>query len=199
MMMKRLFDIALSLIALVILSPVLFITAIMIWYKLQGRPVFFFQERVGKGGRVFKIIKFRTMLNLRDEQGNLLPDEERITSFGQVLRSTSIDEIPQLLNILKGDMSLVGPRPLLTEYETLYSKRQFRRHEVLPGITGWAQVNGRNSISWGEKFDLDVWYVDNQSFIIDMKIIILTVVKVFGRIGVNQEGRATAEKFNGFN
>ncbi|MEQ8156322.1 MAG: sugar transferase [Clostridiaceae bacterium] len=199
MVIKRLFDIVISLIALVILSPVLLVTAIMIRYKLQGGPVFFQQDRIGKNGKVFNIIKFRTMLDLRDEQGKLLPDEKRVTSFGQALRSLSIDELPQLLNVLKGNMSLVGPRPLLAEYRNLYSEKQFRRHEVLPGITGWAQVNGRNSITWSEKFDMDVWYVNNRSLILDIKIIMLTVLKVLRKMGVNQEGIATVEKFNGFN
>ena len=195
---KRIIDIACALIGLIILSPLLLIVSILIYTKL-GSPIFFTQERVGKDGKIFKMIKFRTMLNSTNELGELLDDEERLTSFGKLLRSTSIDELPELINVLKGDMSLVGPRPLLVEYIPLYSKHQFRRHEVKPGITGWAQVNGRNSISWATKFDLDVEYVDKFNLIMDMKILLLTVLKVLQRDGINQEGNVTMEKFTGCN
>ena len=195
---KRIIDIACALIGLIILSPLLLIVSILIYTKL-GSPIFFTQERVGKDGKIFKMIKFRTMLNSTNELGELLDDEERLTSFGKLLRSTSIDELPELINVLKGDMSLVGPRPLLVEYIPLYSKHQFRRHEVKPGITGWAQVNGRNSISWETKFDLDVEYVDKFNLIMDIKILLLTVLKVLQRDGINQEGNVTMEKFTGCN
>ena len=174
-MLKRVFDIIASLMGLILLSPVILITAILVRTKL-GSPIFFTQDRVGKDNKIFKMIKFRTMSDERDEYGELLSDEYRLTSFGKFLRSTSIDELPELINVLKGDMSLVGPRPLLQEYIPLYSKEQIRRHDVLPGLTGWAQVNGRNSISWCDKFKLDVWYVDNQSFILDIKIILITIL-----------------------
>lgn len=195
---KRIIDIVLSLLGIIILSPVLVITAILVKTKL-GSPIFFTQERVGKDGKIFKMIKFRTMLDAKDKWGEELPDEERLTPFGKFLRSTSIDELPELINVLKGDMSLVGPRPLLVEYLPLYSKEQFRRHELRPGITGWAQVNGRNSINWSERFKLDVDYVNSYSLVKDFKIIIMTVGKVIKRDGISQEGRATMEKFNGNN
>lgn len=195
---KRTIDIVCSGLGLIVLSPILLITAILIRIKL-GSPIFFTQDRLGKDGKVFKMIKFRTMLDAVDKWGEPLPDEERMTSFGQLLRSTSIDELPELINVFKGDMSLVGPRPLLVEYKELYSPEQFRRHEVRPGITGWAQVNGRNNISWCKKFELDVWYIDNKSLLMDMKILIMTVLKVIKRADINQDGEVTVEDFNGYN
>ena len=197
-MLKRVFDIIASLIGLILLSPVILITAILVRTKL-GSPIFFTQDRVGKDNKIFKMIKFRTMTDEKDKDGELLSDEYRLTSFGKFLRSTSIDELTELINVLKGDMSLVGPRPLLVKYLPLYSKEQIRRHDVLPGLTGWAQVNGRNSISWCDKFKLDVWYVDNQSFILDIKIILMTILKVVKRDGINQEGEVTSDYFNGYN
>lgn len=194
--MKRLFDFSCSLIGLIIVSPLLLLAALLIRMKL-GSPVLFRQMRPGLYGRPFFVYKFRTMTDERDENGNLLPDEERITPLGQMLRKFSIDELPQLFNVVKGDLSLVGPRPLLMEYLELYSPEQERRHEVRPGITGWAQVNGRNTISWEEKFKLDVWYVNHQSFFLDIKIIFLTVYKVFKREGISQQGHVTIEKFSG--
>ena len=195
---KRIIDIIGSLAGLIILSPVFLIVSVLVYSKL-GSPIFFTQERVGKDGKIFKMIKFRTMLDSTNKFGELLDDEERLTPFGKKLRSTSLDELPELINVLKGDMSLVGPRPLLVEYIPLYSKHQFRRHEVNPGITGWAQVNGRNSIDWETKFDLDVEYVDKFNLIMDIKILFLTVLKVIKRDGINQEGNATMEKFTGSN
>ena len=196
--MKRLFDFLAALTALLILSPVIIVVAILVAIKL-GRPVLFSQQRPGLGGNVFRMYKFRSMTDARDENGNLLPDAERLPRFGQILRSTSLDELPGLWNVLKGDMSLVGPRPLLVEYLPLYSEKQARRHDVRPGITGWAQVNGRNAISWQQKFDYDVWYVENQSFWLDIKILFLTVKKVLVRADINQAEQATMEKFNGNN
>ena len=195
---KRIIDIIGSLAGLIILSPVFLVVGVLVYSKL-GSPIFFTQERVGKDGKIFKMIKFRTMTDAWDKFGELLSDEERLTSFGKFLRSSSLDELPELINVLKGDMSLVGPRPLLVEYIPLYSKHQFRRHEVNPGITGWAQVNGRNSIDWETKFDLDVEYVDKFNLIMDIKILFLTVLKVIKRDGINQEGNATMEKFTGSN
>ena len=195
---KRIIDIIGSLAGLIILSPVFLVVGVLVYSKL-GSPIFFTQERVGKDGKIFKMIKFRTMLDSTNKFGELLDDEERLTSFGKKLSSTSLDELPELINVLKGDMSLVGPRPLLVEYIPLYSKHQFRRHEVNPGITGWAQVNGRNSIDWETKFDLDVEYVDKFNLIMDIKILLLTVLKVIKRDGINQEGNATMEKFTGTN
>lgn len=195
---KRTIDIVCSGLGLIALSPILLITAILIRIKL-GSPIFFTQDRLGKDGKVFKMIKFRTMLDAVDKWGEPLPDEERMTSFGQLLRSTSIDELPELINVFKGDMSLVGPRPLLVEYKELYSPEQFRRHEVRPGITGWAQVNGRNALGWSERFKLDVEYVDNYNIFMDIKILFMTVLKVVKRDGISQEGRVTMEKFNGNN
>lgn len=195
---KRIIDIIGSLAGLIILSPVFLVVGVLVYSKL-GSPIFFTQERVGKDGKIFKMIKFRTMLDSTNKFGELLDDEERLTPFGKKLRSTSLDELPELINVLKGDMSLVGPRPLLVEYIPLYSKHQFRRHEVNPGITGWAQVNGRNSIDWETKFDLDVEYVDKFNLIMDIKILFLTVLKVIKRDGINQEGNATMEKFTGTN
>ena len=194
--MKRLFDLLLIVIAIILFLPVLLITALLVRLKL-GSPVFFSQERPGLNGKVFKIYKFRTMTDICNLNGDLLPDVDRLTSFGRLLRATSLDELPALLNVLKGDMSLVGPRPLLVEYLPLYSSEEARRHNVRPGITGWAQVNGRNAISWNEKFKLDVWYVDNQNLWLDLKIILLTIKKVFVREGISAEGHATMEKFTG--
>ncbi|WP_153637141.1 sugar transferase [Marinobacter salsuginis] len=195
-MLKRLFDIFLSSLCLVLLSPIIAIVAFRIRKKL-GSPVLFRQSRPGLSGKPFLMVKFRTMKDAVDESGNLLPDSERMTSFGQFLRSTSLDELPELWNVLKGDMSLVGPRPLLMEYVSLYSEEQFRRHEVRPGVTGWAQVNGRNAISWEDKFKLDIWYVDNRSFWLDIKILFLTVKKVLVRDGISGEGEVTMSKFTG--
>lgn len=196
--MKRVFDFITALTALVILLPVIIVVAILIRFKL-GSPILFTQDRPGLNGKVFKMMKFRTMLDGKDKQGNLLPDDERMTKFGAFLRSTSLDELPGLFNVLKGDMSLVGPRPLLVQYLPLYSSEQARRHNVRPGITGWAQVNGRNAISWEEKFKLDVWYVDNQSLLLDFKILLLTVKKVFVREGISADGHVTIEPFKGSN
>ena len=195
---KRTIDIVCSGLGLIILSPILLITAILIRINL-GSPIFFTQDRVGKDGKIFKMIKFRTMLDAVDKWGQPLPDEERMTPFGKLLRSTSIDELPELINVFKGDMSLVGPRPLLVEYIKLYSKEQFRRHEVRPGITGWAQVNGRNTLRWAEKFKLDIYYVDNFNIFFDIKILFMTLIKVIKREGISQEGSVTMEKFNGNN
>ena len=195
-MSKRIFDITASAIGLLLLAPVIATVAFQISRKL-GFPLFFRQVRPGKDGKPFEMIKFRTMRDAVDSAGNLLPDDERMTPFGNFLRSTSLDELPELWNVLKGDMSLVGPRPLLMEYLPLYSAEQYRRHDVRPGVTGWAQVNGRNAISWDDKFKLDTWYVDNRSFLLDLKIIILTVKKVLVRDGISAEGEATMHKFTG--
>ena len=193
---KRLIDIICSLIGLILFSPILLVVALLIRINL-GSPVFFTQTRLGKDGKEFKMIKFRTMKDSLDKFGQLLPDEQRLTKFGKILRSTSLDELPELINVLMGDMTLVGPRPLLVEYKELYSERQFRRHEVYPGITGWAQINGRNAISWNERFELDVWYVDNISFLLDMKILVMTILKVIKRDGINEQGQASMSKFTG--
>ena len=195
-MLKKLFDKIVSFISLLLLFPIILVLILLIRIKL-GSPVFFTQTRPGKNTKLFKLYKFRTMTNAKDIQSNLLPDAQRLTSFGKFLRSTSLDELPQLFNVLKGDISLVGPRPLLVEYLPLYNQEQTRRHEVKPGITGWAQVNGRNAISWEEKFKLDVWYIDHQSFWLDLKILWITFLKVFKRDGINQQGEATAQKFKG--
>ena len=195
---KRIIDIVCSGLGLIVLSPILLIIAILIRIKL-GSPIFFIQDRVGKNGQIFKIIKFRTMLDATDKWGEPLHDKERLTTFGKLLRSTSIDELPELINVLKGDMSLVGPRPLLVEYIPNYSKEQWRRHEVKPGITGWAQINGRNCITWKRKFELDVWYVDNISVFTDIKILLKTIVKVIKRDDINQSEEVTMEWFNGNN
>ena len=195
-LMKRLFDFAVALIGLICIWPLLLIVTVLIYINL-GSPVVFKQQRPGLHGKPFCIYKFRTMTDEWDASGKLLPDDVRLTSFGKLLRKLSIDELPQLLNVLKGELSLVGPRPLLMEYLPLYSPRQARRHEVVPGITGWAQVNGRNAISWEEKFELDVWYVDHQSFWLDMKILWMTAVKVMKREGVSQKGHVTMEEFKG--
>ena len=195
-MSKRFFDLIVSLIALIVLLPVIFLVAVQIRRKL-GSPIFFRQPRPGKNGKPFEMIKFRTMLDAVDSKRNPLPDDQRMTPFGKLLRSTSLDELPELWNVLKGEMSLVGPRPLLMEYLPLYSEEQYRRHDVRPGVTGWAQVNGRNAISWEDKFRLDVWYVDNQSFLLDLKILFLTIKKVLVRDGISGEGEATMSKFTG--
>ena len=194
--MKRAFDVIVSLLALMVLLPIMLLVALLIRIKL-GSPVLFKQTRPGLHGKPFNMLKFRSMLDATDKDGNPLPDEQRLTRFGRVLRSTSLDELPGLINVLKGDMSLVGPRPLLVDYLPLYSAEQARRHEVRPGITGWAQVNGRNAISWEDKFKLDVWYVDNRSFWLDIKILFLTVKKVFVREGISAAGEATISKFTG--
>lgn len=193
---KRCFDLLLAVPACVLLSPVYLIIVAVIRCTI-GKPVLFRQNRPGKHGKPFKIYKYRTMTDARDSQGNLLPDAERLTDFGGFLRATSLDELPELINIIKGDMSIVGPRPLLMQYLDRYTPEQARRHEVKPGLTGWAQVNGRNAISWEEKFELDVWYVDNRSFWLDLKIIFLTIVRVIKREGICQEGQATMEEFMG--
>lgn len=195
---KRVFDIVAALGGLIVFSPVMIIVAILIRIKL-GSPIFFTQERVGKNNKIFKMMKFKSMKDAVDDSGNQLPDSERLTSFGKTLRSTSLDELPELINIFKGDMSLIGPRPLLVEYLPLYSKRQFKRHEVTPGLTGWAQINGRNNLSWKEKFELDIYYVENWSLKLDTKVFFLTFYKVFKRDGINQDGQVTAIKFDGNN
>ena len=194
--MKRIFDIVLSLILLTTLSPLIIIVWILVLIKFK-KPAIFKQPRPGLNGKVFYVYKFRTMSNERDRHGELLPDAVRLTKFGILLRKLSLDELPQLWNVLKGDMSFVGPRPLLVEYLPLYNERQLKRHHIRPGITGWAQVNGRNAISWEQKFEHDVWYVENQSFVLDMKIPFLTAKKVFIREGINQNGHATMPIFKG--
>ena len=193
---KRIFDLLLTIFGLIIILPVLLITALML-RVIIGAPVLFSQIRPGLQGKPFQIYKFRTMTDKRDADGNLLPDAERLIPFGRFLRSTSLDELPALFNVIKGDMSLVGPRPLLMEYLALYTPEQARRHEVRPGITGWAQVNGRNNLTWEEKFKLDVWYVDNWSLGLDVKILWMTFVKVFKQEDINQKGKATMSKFMG--
>ncbi len=195
---KRFFDFSIALVGLICLLPVFIVVIIGLFFANQGKP-FFFQERPGKDERIFKIIKFKTMNDKKDKDGNLLPDAERLTKIGSFVRKTSLDEIPQLINVLKGDMSLIGPRPLRTYYLPLYSPEQKKRHDVRPGITGWAQVNGRNAISWTKKFEYDVWYVDNFSFGLDIKILFLTFKKVFKREGISKEGFVTTEAFNGHN
>ena len=196
---KRLIDFIIVFCVLVVIWPILLIITLWLHFANKGAGALFAQERPGKGGKVFKVIKFKTMTDERDADGNLLPDADRLTNVGRFVRSTSIDELPQLINVLKGDMALIGPRPLLVQYLPLYSKEQARRHDVRPGITGWAQVNGRNAISWTKKFELDVWYVDHCSFWLDVKIIFLTIKKVFVREGISQEGQATMEFFTGNN
>lgn len=196
---KRFFDFWIALIALICLSPILLIVTIWLHFANKGAGAFFLQERPGKDAKIFKVIKFKTMTDERDTDGNLLPDADRLTKVGKFVRSTSIDELPQLINVLKGDMALIGPRPLLVKYLPLYSPEQARRHEVRPGISGWAQCHGRNAISWTEKFKLDVWYVDHISFSVDLKIFLLTIKKVFIREGISEEGHATMEAFNGRN
>lgn len=196
---KRAIDIAASGSALLVLSVPLAAVTVWLHFANKGAGAFFFQERPGKGGRIFKVVKFKTMTDERDSNGRLLPDAQRLTKVGRFVRSTSIDELPQLWNVLKGDMSLIGPRPLLVQYLPLYSEKQSRRHEVRPGITGWAQCHGRNSISWKEKFDLDVWYVDHISFLTDCKVILTTVKKVVRREDISSATSATMEPFNGNN
>lgn len=197
--LKRIIDFVFVFGVLTVIWPILLVMAIWLHFANKGAGAFFTQERPGKGGKIFKVIKFKTMTDERDADGNLLPDADRLTNVGRFVRSTSIDELPQLINVLKGDMALIGPRPLLVQYLPLYSKEQARRHDVRPGITGWAQVNGRNAISWTKKFELDVWYVDHCSFWLDVKIIFLTIKKVFVREGISQEGQATMEFFMGNN
>lgn len=194
---KRLIDFTLSFIGFLIISPVFIIVWIWLTIANKGAGALFFQERPGKGEKIFKVIKFKTMTDERDASGNMLPDAERLTGVGRFIRSTSLDEIPQLLNVIKGDMSLIGPRPLLVQYLTLYNETQRRRHEVRPGITGWAQVNGRNAISWELKFAYDVWYVDNVSLSLDVKILLKTIQKVFKREGISSDSSATMEPFKG--
>jgi lipopolysaccharide/colanic/teichoic acid biosynthesis glycosyltransferase len=198
---KRFLDFWIALIALICISPILLIVTIWLHFANKGAGVFFFQERPGKDAKIFKVIKFKTMTDERDAEGNLLPDEQRLTKVGKFVRSTSIDELPQLINVLKGDMALIGPRPLLVQYLPLYSKEQARRHEVRPGISGWAQCHGRNTISWAEKFKLDVWYVDHVSLWTDLKVIGITIKKVIFKEDINQIGGewATMDPFNGHN
>lgn len=196
---KQVIDFTFALCVLVIIWPILFFLTAWLHFANNGAGAFFLQERPGKDGKIFKIIKFKTMTDERDALGNLLPDSKRLTKVGQFVRSTSIDELPQLINVLKGDMALIGPRPLMPQYLPLYSKKQARRHEVRPGITGWAQVNGRNSISWTKRFELDVWYVEHCSIGLDFKILIRTIKKVFIREGINSDNIATMYPFNGFN
>ena len=196
---KRVFDFLIVLTALLIIWPFLLIIYIWLTIANKGAGAIFYQDRPGKGGKIFKVMKFKTMTDERDAEGNLLPDADRLTKVGKFVRSTSIDELPQLINVLKGDMALIGPRPLLVQYLPLYSKEQARRHEVRPGITGWAQCHGRNAISWTKKFELDVWYVDHVSLITDIKVILITIKKVLMRADISQEGQATMEFFNGSN
>lgn len=196
---KRFFDFWISLIVLIIISPILLVVTIWLHFANKGAGALFFQERPGKNAKIFKVIKFKTMTDERDAEGNLLPDEARLTKVGKFVRSTSIDELPQLINVLKGDMALIGPRPLLPQYLPLYSPEQARRHEVRPGISGWAQCHGRNAISWTEKFKLDVWYVDHVSLMTDLKVIWITIMKVLNRADISQSGTATMEAFNGTN
>lgn len=196
---KRLIDFIIVFCVLLAIWPILLIITVWLHFANKGAGAFFLQERPGKGGKIFRVIKFKTMTDERDAEGKLLPDEERLTKVGRFVRSTSIDELPQLFNVLKGDMALIGPRPLLPQYLPLYNKVQARRHEVRPGITGWAQCHGRNAISWTKKFELDVWYVDHCSFLLDLKIIFLTVKKVLAREGISSETSATMEPFTGNN
>lgn len=196
---KRLIDFILVLCVLLVIWPILLIITVWLHFANKGAGAFFTQDRPGKNGKIFKVIKYKTMTDERDADGNLLPDADRLTKVGRFVRSTSVDELPQLINVLKGDMALIGPRPLLPQYLPLYSPEQARRHEVRPGITGWAQINGRNAISWTKKFEYDVWYVDHCSFWLDLKIVFLTMKKVFIREGISQEGQATMEFFNGHN
>lgn len=196
---KRTIDIVASGVTLLVLAVPLAIVTLWLHFANKGAGVFFFQERPGKGGKIFRVVKFKTMTDERDADGKLLPDAERLTKVGRFVRSTSIDELPQLWNVLKGEMSLIGPRPLLVQYLPLYSPAQARRHEVRPGITGWAQCHGRNAISWQKKFELDVWYVDHISFLTDCKVILTTIKKVIKRADISEEGHATMEYFNGNN
>lgn len=196
---KRFLDFWISLIVLILISPILLVITIWLHFANKGAGAFFFQERPGKDSKIFKVIKFKTMTDERDAEGNLLPDEQRLTKVGKFVRSTSIDELPQLINVLKGDMALIGPRPLLPQYLPLYSPEQARRHEVRPGISGWAQCHGRNAISWTEKFKLDVWYVDHVSLITDLKVIFITIKNVLMRKDINSATAATMEYFDGTN
>ncbi len=196
---KRWLDFVIVSCVLLVIWPVLLVITVGLHFANKGAGAFFTQERPGKDGKLFKVIKFKSMTDERDEDGQLLPDAQRLTAVGRFIRSTSLDELPQLLNVLKGDMALIGPRPLLPQYLPLYSKEQARRHEVRPGITGWAQVHGRNAISWTEKFKLDVWYVDHVSLRVDLEVVFLTIKKVLKREGISQEGQATMEMFNGNN
>lgn len=196
---KRILDFCLALIALICLSPLLLAVTIWLHFANKGAGAFFLQERPGLHERIFRVIKFKTMTDERDAEGNLLPDAQRLTKVGKFVRSTSIDELPQLWNVLRGDMALIGPRPLLVKYLPLYNETQHRRHEVRPGITGWAQCHGRNAITWTKKFELDVWYVDHLTFLTDIKVLIITIKKVFLRDGIAHEGSATMEEFNGNN
>lgn len=196
---KRPLDFFIALVAIICLSPVFIIVTIWLHFANKGAGAFFFQDRPGWHGRIFKVIKYKTMTDERDAEGHLLPDEQRLTKVGSFVRTTSIDELPQLFNVLKGDMALIGPRPLLVKYLPLYTKEQMRRHDVRPGITGWAQCHGRNSLSWTEKFKLDVWYVDHISFLTDLKVIYYTIKTVLSRSGISHEGSATMEAFNGRN
>mgnify|MGYP002673594879 FL=1 len=196
---KRLLDFFMSLLAIIVLSPLFVVMMVWLHFANKGAGAFFLQERPGLNSRIFKVIKFKTMTDEKDKNGNMLPDEKRLTKVGKFVRSTSIDELPQLFNVLKGDMSLIGPRPLLVKYLPLYSGKQKRRHNVRPGITGWAQCHGRNAISWTQKFEYDVWYVDHLSFATDMKVIWLTIKTVMKRSGISHKGSATMEAFNGYN
>lgn len=196
---KRLIDFCIAFCALAVIWPVLMLVAVWLHFANKGTGAFFFQERPGKDAKIFKVIKFKTMTDERDADGELLPDAQRLTKVGKIVRSTSLDELPQLINVLKGDMALIGPRPLLPKYLPLYSKEQYRRHEVRPGITGWAQVNGRNNITWKKNFELDVWYVDHCTMMTDLKIILLTIKKVIFREDISQEGQATRAPFDGTN
>ena len=196
---KRVLGFCIALVAIICLSPLLLVVTVWLHFANKSAGAFFFQERPGKNGKIFKIIKYKTMTDERDANGKLLPDAQRLTRVGRFVRSTSIDELPQLFNVLKGDMALIGPRPLLVQYLPLYSPEQARRHEVRPGITGWAQCHGRNTLSWSEKFKLDVWYVDHCSFHTDVKVILTTIKKVIARDGIAQNGQATMESFNGNN
>lgn len=195
-LLKRIFDIVFSVCGLICLSPILIITAILIRFKL-GSPILFKQERIGKDNRIFKMVKFRSMTNEVDENGDLLSNEVRLTSFGKKIRALSIDELPELINVIKGDMSLIGPRPLPIRYLPLYDEEQIRRHEVLPGLSGWAQINGRNTVSWDERFKLDIWYVDNWSFMLDIKILFLTIYKVLKKEDIDQSNSIGKEAFKG--
>lgn len=195
-MVKRIFDFITACCLLLLIAPFLFLLILVTRLKL-GSPIFFTQIRPGLHGKPFLMIKFRTMTDSKDSSGNMLPDSDRLTPFGFFLRSTSLDELPELWNVIKGEMSLVGPRPLLIEYLPLYNEEQAKRHDVKPGITGWAQINGRNALSWEDKFKLDVWYVDNKSFLLDCKILLLTILKTLRKDGINQPGQATTEKFKG--
>ncbi len=197
-MIKRIFDITFALVLVILFSPIYIVVSLLVLVKM-GRPVLFRQQRPGKDGQIFGIYKFRTMTNDKDENGDLLPDEQRLLGLGKTIRSLSLDELPQIFNVLKGEMSFVGPRPLLVEYLPLYDERQSKRHDVKPGITGWAQVNGRNAISWEQKFEYDAWYVEHQSFLLDMKILWLTFLKVVKRSDISSDSSATMEKFRGSN